>query len=254
MKKNIQVATILFIILISNMLNAQSSKDSELFNLIKTKDSLMFEVGFNQCDMTQFDQLLPEKFEFYHDKDGIITSKDVFISNLRKNLCSTGKNSTQRILVEGSMEVYPLYDEGELYGALQMGIHQFGNTTAKFTHLWLKKKGEWMPSRMISYDHKMAEISKIVDVTFIQLSSTEMAVYLGDYQFSPDFTLSIIQEKGKLYGDAQGEKAEIKPYGNHQFLDDSQTMKLRFTTNKAGNITGLIMVSPDGEMSAQKVK
>lgn len=249
----IQIVTICCVTLSLNNSFAQVSHDSELFQILKEKDSLMFEIGFNQCDLSQFEKLLPEKFEFYHDKDGIITSKDVFIKTFQENLCSSGNNITKRILVEGSMEIFALYDEKQLYGAMQIGVHQFGNTTAKFTHLWLKEKGQWVPSRMISYDHKMKEPTVITDINFVKLSSGEMSIYLGDYKFSPDFTLSIINEEGKLYGNAQGQKVEIKPYGNHRFLDESKTMKLTFTSNESGLISGLTMDGPNGQMTAKKV-
>jgi hypothetical protein len=236
-----------------NVTNAQVSQDSDLYQILNTKDSLMFEIGFNQCDMAQLDQLLPEKFEFYHDKDGITTSKTAFIKALKDNLCSSGKNRYQRVLVEESMKVFPLYDHDELYGAIQKGVHYFGGNVARFTHLWLIEEGKWMPARMISYDHKRREVPVITDITFVELSVEALSFYLGKYEFSPDFVLSIVKEGGKIYGDAQGQKVEIKPYGNHLFLDESQTMKLSFVIGSDGRVAGLEMTGPEGEMVAKKI-
>ena len=70
----------------------------------------------------------------------------------------------RRELVEGSLKVYLLKNNGVLYGAVQMGIHKFYaiekdkpeylTSTAKFTHLWKLENGEWKLSRVISYDHQ----------------------------------------------------------------------------------------------------
>lgn len=248
-----QIFIILIVLVTSTEIKAQVSRDSGLYETLKSKDSLLFEVGFNHCNLKVIEGLLPDRFEFYHDKDGIITSKEGFINTLRENLCSTGQNITQRVLDQGSLEVYPLYEESRLYGAIQMGIHQFGGVTARFMHLWLKEEGEWMPSRMMSYDHVAGGAPKVTDVEFILLSLAEMSVYLGAYEFSPDFTLSIVQEGGILYGDAQGQKVKINPYGDHKFLDESQTMNLNFVVDPAGRVTGLEMEGPEGKMVAQKI-
>ena len=103
----------------------------------------------------------------------------------------------------------------------------------------------------MSYDHKVRD-APVIDVDFIKLSSDDLSFYLGKYRFSPDFVLSVIKEGEKIYGDSQGEKAEIKPYGDHLFLDESGTMKLRFIVGGNGRVTGLVMTGPDGEMVAQK--
>jgi len=251
--KNIQAIIICCVTLLLNNVIAQVPEDSDLFQILKEKDSLMFDVGFNTCDLKQIAELLPDKFEFYHDKGGITTSKKEFLETLRKNVCSTGETSVQRILEEGSLEVFPLHDGEKLYGAIQTGRHTFGNTEARFTNLFLLKDGEWMPSRILSYDHKTKKPEIISDVTFIKLTTDEMMLYLGDYKFSPDFTLTIINEDGKLYGDAQGQKVGIRPYGNHRFLDESQKMKLTFLSNENGIITGLTMTGPNGNMTAEKI-
>lgn len=47
--------------------NAQVDQDSQLYTTLKQKDSLLFEVGFKQYELSQFEQLVNEDFEFYHD-------------------------------------------------------------------------------------------------------------------------------------------------------------------------------------------
>ncbi|MEM7110222.1 MAG: nuclear transport factor 2 family protein, partial [Bacteroidota bacterium] len=100
------------------------------------------------------EDLLSEDFEFYHDKVGIDKSKASFINSIKNGLCGTGENSTRRELIESSLQVFPLYDNSILYGAIQKGIHRFHDTIARFTHVWLLENGKWTISRALSYDHK----------------------------------------------------------------------------------------------------
>ena len=148
------IAPLIICFLATNLSTAQLATTSELHQTLKANDSLLFEVGFNQCDLSQFENLFSEDFEFYHDQGGIDASKEAFMASMKNGLCSSGSNSTRRELVAGSLEVYPLYNDRVLYGAIQKGIHRFCETTAKFMHLWLLENGEWKVSRVLSYDHK----------------------------------------------------------------------------------------------------
>lgn len=232
---------------------AQISTQSDLYKTLKAQDSLMFLVGFNNCDIAQIEKIMLEDVEFYHDKGGITKTKSAFSKEFKANLCSNGVNSTQRILEDNSLEVFPLYNGSELYGALQMGVHGFGNTTARFTHLWLIENEEWKLSRILSYDHQQKQVELDNDIKFITLTQEQLVLYKGDYQFSPEFVLSIVAEGDKLYGDAQGQKVEIKPYGNHRFLDSNETMKLNFKIDKGGEVIGLTILGPNRTMEAKKI-
>ena len=150
---------------------SQKEKNSELYKTIMSRDSLLFNIGFNTCDISQFENLYSDSFEFYHDKDGP-SDKAVFLTNLKKGLCrSVETYKARRYLVPNSTEIYPLYQKGVLYGAIQMGIHQFYEksagknesianakenfgSTARFTHLWLLENGVWKLKRSLSYDHQ----------------------------------------------------------------------------------------------------
>lgn len=141
---------------------AQVDPSAALFKTLKTNDSLLFEVGFNTCDINQFENLVSDDFEFYHDKSGITSSKSAFISSIREGICKLAYKP-RRALVEGSLEVYPLEKNGFVYGAIQMGKHRFyaikDNTehltsVARFIHVWLLEKGSWKLSRGLSYDHQ----------------------------------------------------------------------------------------------------
>lgn len=155
--------------LLSTTFFAQVTQSSELYKTILSKDSLLFNVGFNTCDISQFDNLLSEKFEFFHDKDSISYKRE-FIYNLRNGLCiSPTTYQSRRELVTESTEIYPLYKNETLYGAVQMGIHRFYETiagkkevfasTAKFTSVWLLENGLWKLNKCLSFNHETPKIT-----------------------------------------------------------------------------------------------
>jgi hypothetical protein len=69
----------------------------------------------------------------------------------------------RRELVKGSMAVYPLNN----YGAVETGRHDFYaievgkpdrmTESAQFLHLWKKDGDHWKLTRVVSYDHKLAQ-------------------------------------------------------------------------------------------------
>ncbi|MCH2228707.1 MAG: class A beta-lactamase-related serine hydrolase [Crocinitomicaceae bacterium] len=151
------------IVLLSIVVSAQTEKSAELYKTIKTKDSLLFNLGFNNCDLSQFENLVSENFEFYHDQLGITDSKSAFINNIQNELCKLNYKP-KRMLIENSVEVYPLKNNGILYGAMENGIHHFYamekdstehlTSIAKFSHLWILENGNWKLNKALSYDHK----------------------------------------------------------------------------------------------------
>lgn len=143
---------------------SQADRTSPLFLALKTCDSLLFDVGYNTCDIRQFEALVSDNFEFYHDKAGATLSKKAFIKGIREGLCKLSYKP-RRELVDSSLQVYPLEKNGVLYGAIQTGEHRFYaiekdkpeylTSTARFTNLWLLENGLWKLRRSLSYDHKV---------------------------------------------------------------------------------------------------
>ncbi len=142
--------------------HAQLPTDHEVFKTLKTKDSLIFHIGFVSCELEGYADLLSQDFEFYHDQSGITESYEAFIETTKNGLCS-GNVNTRRELESSSLQVYPLYDQGVMYGALQTGLHRFYQkhgdqetlgSTALFTHLWIMEDQKWRLKRVISYHHQ----------------------------------------------------------------------------------------------------
>jgi hypothetical protein len=243
------VTAILLLITISNC-NAQDESNSDVFTTLKVKDSLLFEVGFNQCNLKQMEKLVVDDIEFYHDRDGITKSKTHFINSVKENLCFSGKNVIKRVLDNASLEVFPLYKGDKLYGALQTGIHSFGDTKANFSHIWLIENNDWKISKVISYNHHKEKITS--KSKFIKLSNKDLKQYVGVYEFSPEFVLTVRIKGNQLYGGSQGDEVAINCYATHKFIDGEQTHDLEFILDKKGNVTNLLMKGDGMEMTATK--
>jgi hypothetical protein len=153
----------LIFMLIAGNAAAQMPRDSELFLTMQRHDSTFFERAFNSCDTNFLKQAIHADLVFYHDRGGI-QNKTQFLTNAIKNLCSDWNNKPIRKVRKESLEVYPLYNEGKLYGVVQSGVHDFyirkpGTSdtltgTAKFTHVYLLEKDKWILKEVLSFDHK----------------------------------------------------------------------------------------------------
>ncbi len=152
----------LFLLFCTSPLWGQVSESSDLYQAILKADSLLFNVGFNTCDISQFEHLISEDFEFYHDQAGITDSKVAFITSIKDGLCALPYTPRRELDAE-SVQVYPLKENGLLYGAIQSGTHSFyareaeipeyRTSIAQFTHVWMLEDGEWKLARGLSYDH-----------------------------------------------------------------------------------------------------
>jgi len=126
---------------------------SELQVEIARMDSILF-AAFNARDLAKLQTFFAPDLEFYQDNEGLEnyaeTMKD-FREMLRQ------PSQIRRMLVPGSLEVYPIKN----YGAIEVGSHRFCHTengktecgTFKFLHVWRKTGTSWQLSRIVSYAH-----------------------------------------------------------------------------------------------------
>ena len=145
-----------------NFANGQVAKNSEIFLTLKKQDSIFFERSFNLCDLEYLNKAVHKDLVFYHDQSGI-QNKNVFIENTKKYICGDTIRKPIRKVVAESLEVFPMYNNGVLYGAIQSGIHDFyireknkadvHTSRAKFTHLYLLESGNWLLKEVLSFDH-----------------------------------------------------------------------------------------------------
>ncbi|MEG1590108.1 serine hydrolase [Chryseobacterium sp.] len=202
MPKKLKISIFILFFFFGNV-NAQIDKNSTLFLELKKQDSLFFERGFNNCDLAYLEKSIDENLKFYHDNGGF-QDKKLFLERTKQNICSNPNQKPIRKVIESSLEVFPLYNNGELYGAIQSGEHKFFireknkedvlGGQAKFTTVWTKKDSNWTMSDILSYNHGDPGQSKLTD---------NLEQLLKDNNI-PTLGLGII-ENGKL--------TEIKVYG-----------------------------------------
>lgn len=126
----------------------------ELFNTIIQMDSIVFDAA-NKGNLEKLKTLFAEDLEFFHDVGGL-DGYTKTMDNFQRVFTNFGY--TRRILVNGSIEVYPVKD----YGAIQTGLHKFCRlengvlincSTFKFVHIWKRTPAGWKISRVVSYGH-----------------------------------------------------------------------------------------------------
>ncbi len=162
--KSYILVVIAFILCAYNELYAQVSKDSEIFKNLKVHDSIFFEKSFNQCDFIYLENSIHDDLTFYHDKSGIQNKKQ-FLEIAKKSLCSDNIKKPIRKVNTESLDVFPMYDNNVIYGAVQTGNHSFYIREknkediymgkAKFIHLYLLINNQWILKEVISFDHKV---------------------------------------------------------------------------------------------------
>lgn len=144
---------------------AQEKQGSENYQTILRMDSLVFEEGFNKCNYKALEEAVDTSLVFLHDVAGKQDFSQ-FMNATRQNICGNANGKPLRKRVEGTLEVYPLFNEGVLYGLIQSGQHDFyfkeagkpavRTGTARYIHTWLLKQGKWKLVTVLSFDHKPA--------------------------------------------------------------------------------------------------
>ena len=88
---------------------------------------------------------------------------------------SPDKYQSRRELFSSSTEIFPLYKNDTIYGAIQNGAHRFYETiagkeenfasSAKFSNVWLLENGQWKLTKSLSFDHQTSfDISNTISI------------------------------------------------------------------------------------------
>jgi hypothetical protein len=136
-------------------------------------DERLFEQGFNHCQLSVLDDIVHTDLVFLHDQSGVSKGKEDFLKSLRENICQN-TDAPKRERIPGTMRVFPLYNQGELYGAIQQGEHRFyirddkqgwrASSDARFTHVWLVHDGHWQLSQVLSFEHRSPDSARKVPI------------------------------------------------------------------------------------------
>lgn len=154
---------LLYFFALTSFTKVKAQEKNTLFQELKHQDSVFFEQGFNRCDLDYLKNQVAEDLRFYHDQGGF-QDKTKFLENIANNICGAPEQKPIRKVAPESLEVFPLYTAGKIYGAIQTGVHHFyirekdkkdrWTSTARFTHLWILENGSWQLTEVLSYDHQ----------------------------------------------------------------------------------------------------
>lgn len=236
-----------------NTLSAQDN-DQQLSDLILHKDSLFWQ-AYNTCDTGKFGDFFSDDLEFYHDKGGITLGLQALLESSRKNLCSSTSNfRLRREVVEGSTKVFPLRKNDTIYGAILNGQHVFYvletgkkerlDGLAKFSHLWIKRDGNWKMTRVLSYDHGPApHTGKRKEIA---LPDNILRTYAGKYKGPQTTDAQVLVEDGTLILQI-GEK-KFSMYAEKEGLFFSKERDLQFEFVKKDNAVTKMIVREGGNV------
>lgn len=174
--ENIQTKTYSWVImiLIFNLMGYTVSAQTDPLNIEDKKlaatilhlDSLFWKT-YNDCKTEESGQFLADDVKFYHDKGGITNGRIALVASIKNNVCGNTNYRLRREAEEGTVDVYPLRNGNEIYGAIISGEHVFYLTQngkpemidgrAKFTQVWLLKDSVWKMTDILSYDHVPAD-------------------------------------------------------------------------------------------------
>lgn len=124
--------------------------DQELNQQILAADSVLFEDGFNACDLSIWRNKLADDLEFYDDRSGLNADINKEIASFQ-NKCSAPIKITRTLLESRVSRL-------NHFGAVQIGKHEFyedGKRTgdAEFIHLWELTADGWKVKRVVSFAH-----------------------------------------------------------------------------------------------------
>lgn len=226
---------------------AQVDQNSELFLELEKMDAVLFEEGFNNCSKEAMEMALSEDLEFFHDKGGITKGKSTFITSFLTNMCDAKKKPSRK-LVPGSLTVFPLRENGTLYGAIQKGVHEFfikepgkeiyKSEVAQFTHLWIKEETAWKLTRVLSYDHK----PPINNIKGIEVAPELLNRYAGNYKAPQTGNITISIKNNVMHLNAGKMQTDLIAKSTTLFAHPQAPIELKFIANPDGSIQKFIVL------------
>ncbi|MEP7232258.1 MAG: DUF4440 domain-containing protein [Ginsengibacter sp.] len=205
--------------------------------------------AYNTCDTAQLKNFIADDVEFYHDKGGITTGAPALIESIRKNLCGGDGYRLRREAVTGSVKVYPMKNNNEIYGAVISGEHVFYVTAngkpeyldgqANFTHLWLLKNGKWKMTRILSYNHRPAEYKNTRKE--IELPSKQLETLAGTYKSAQSGTMNIVIENNVLILQGGNNRYLLYPLSDTLFFTKERDLTFEFIKDATGNPVKMVV-------------
>src|SRR5690606_24421817 len=96
-----------YLINLNYCMHLTSTYSRNLYQEIAHLDQIVFE-AYNNCNLYVFKTFFAEDLEFYHDKSGLISSREKMLNALETAVFGNRECKTRRELIKDSLEVYPL--------------------------------------------------------------------------------------------------------------------------------------------------
>ncbi len=245
MRKFLSFIAVLFIAVIPA--SAQTTTDS-ITAIISHLDSAFWN-AYNHCDTAAFKNYLEDNVEFYHDKGGATMGAPALIQSLEKNLCSNTNYHLRREAVGGTVKVYVMQQDNQIYGAIITGEHLFYITQdtkpefldgdANFTHLWLLKNNVWKMSRIFSYNHHAAayvNTKKEIDISHVVLDKL-----IGTYSSTQSGKLKLKRQNDVLILYDDKNNYTLYPQSDTSFFTKDRDLVFNFILDTSGKPKKMIV-------------
>lgn len=208
---------------------------------VRTFDATYWQ-AYNECDIEKMDRMNADDLEFYHDAGGVLLGKPKFSASMRNNICGNPNVKVRRAEIKGTVQVFPMRENGKLYGAIVSGEHEFYNSgketpeylasRARFTQLLVLEKQGWKISRVLSYAH--APILQVNTLVAIQLPTAALDQFAGKYT-ATDKTVIIVKRVGDHLAAAAGpENFELYPSAPNEFFLKDRPITISFSQPETG--------------------
>ena len=225
----------------------QSAPSDSTVALILEKDAKFWE-AYNTCDVAKCSQFFTEGVEFYHDKGGITLGLGALMESMKTNLCAGGHPHLRREAVAGTVQVYPMRNGSETYGAIISGEHVFYviepekperlDGRANFVHLWIHTEGGWKMSRVLSFNHHPAtDENKKVAIT---LPPQRLARFAGVYTGTQSGKITVSLENDTLILHTAKQRCVLFAESDGTFFMKERPLTFQFSPDD-GPISELIV-------------
>ncbi len=244
---------LLFLSVLSLPLFGESDQDS-LADAILHQDAIFWD-AYNRCDVEKMSQFFWPDIEFYHDKGGPTLGLEALTETLRKNLCGNPNFRLRREAILGTVQVFPLQKNGQIYGAVLSGEHYFyinnngkpeyRDGMAKFFHVWLLKDGTWKMARVVSYNHHDAPYENKRKETVVP--ADVLRQYVGHYVSSKSGSFEVITQNNSLLLTIDAKQFALHPESNSIFFTTDRDLTFEFV--KDGSKVSKIVVRGRGQIA-----
>lgn len=207
------------------------AQSGDLNRTILHQDSLFWQ-AYNTCDVDGMAAFLTDDVEFYHDKNGLTTTRASMAEAVRKGMCGNENFRLRREAVAGSVKVFPLNN----YGAILSGEHvfyinekgkkEFLDGLARFTHVWQFKDNQWKMSRILSYDHGPAPYRNTRKE--ISLPASQLRQYAGKYESAQAGVVTVVADGSTLKMETSNSKTTLYAETERMFFMKERDLQFEF--------------------------